>query len=235
MPFSENVSTWSSDETAEHLLELQDQTVDLYKVLRLGARALHTHFFGWIDPEAEEVKLFESEFEKMKTMPSAIQNIQDSRNLYTGVSNFYKGQFSSADIQGDVIVSYPSGMPFLPRGIVVPGNVSWPVDRTINLFPMIDFQFELVLTRSKLLERMDILGETFPIRVKSPQVNTTRVGKGSDFYQVDLALGLDQPRDLQRIKAHFQSGIRYNSVDISSYSISPEGQALVTDLLAARA
>ncbi len=163
---------WTGVETALKLVELNGKTVDLLAVLNAGITPDHAH----IEPTPYEPNTPDDLLKRLEPilyLPRKEQ-LQQATELYRAYA-------SEHGINADHIYIDPSTNEKKFLSVLRYGAHEWPAEKTIELFPMIDFIIEFRVS-PKIAAKV---GHVFiPENIAGYFLNATRIGT---HYEISIA------------------------------------------------
>jgi len=241
MPKIEVESRWSLPKVIDISAVLQGKIIDQGEMFKRGFKPHHIHFEE-LDPEPVGVQPIRMEYELLVGL---LEN-KDVKGLYSEakrkLQDVYGDHFKKIGIEGVPDLSDISEIPILPRGLVRLQNYTCPLQDILRIFKWDDYRAPVTITNPRILDRWPA-NEALP--TIGPFINTTqlkdvaKLEEGSKYFSVDFALGGDVPiREWVTIHDWYEDEIaeiressKIRSLDINSFSITEEGQKLMTALL----
>ena len=236
----EEESRWSLAKTIDVSAVLQGKIIDQGEMFKRGLKPHHIHFEE-LDPEPVGVQPIRMEYELLV----GLLGHQDVKSLFSEAKgkllNVIDDHFKEIGILGVPDLSEISEIPILPRGLVRVQNYTCHPEDILRNFRWEDYRAPVTITSSRVLERWPA-NEALP--TIGPFINTTRLEeaeleKDSNFFLIDFALGEDVPvREWVTIHDWYEDQIakiressKIRSLDFNSFSITEEGQRLMTAFL----
>lgn len=228
---------WTTEETVDKLILLQDQTVNLFPALQRNVPS-HAHYRpNWHPDQPQEP-------ESLRPDALSIFDWQTNKTL-----DLYKDYFEQHGIKKVTIsISSPQRreLVIMPHG----GNRNeiWPAGETIALFPQVDFIVEFYLSHA-IRREVNMGNPGLPMFIP---MNTTKIN--GDLYRIDIPAYRTQKRDEDTLRRFVQGEIKgqasraYNAYRFvtqayhlpdkewgtDEFVIARQSQRLISDLLAAR-
>src|SRR3989344_2059576 len=241
MPKIEAESRWSLPKVIDISAELQGKTIDQGEMFKRGFKPHHIHFEE-LDPEPVGVQPIRMEYELLV----GLLGHQDVKSLFSEAKgkllNVIDDHFKEIGILGVPDLSEISEIPILPRGLVRVQNYTCHPEDILRNFRWEDYRAPVTITSSRVLDRWPA---NEPLPTIGPFINTTKLEveteleADSNLFSVDFALVEDVPnREWVTIHDWYKDSIaeiretsKIRSLDINSFSITEEGQRLMTALL----
>ena len=236
----EDEPRWSLPKVIDVSAVLQGKTIDQEEMFKRGFRPHHGHFED-LDPVPEGVGSIQMEYELLV----AHLGFKDVKNIYSEAKrklcDAFDTHFKKIGIDGVPSLSEINEIPILPRGLLVFENYTCSPQDILRIFKWDDYRAPVTITNPRVLDRWPA-NEALP--TIGPFINTTRLEeaeleKDSNFFLIDFALGEDVPvREWVTIHDWYEDQIakiressKIRSLDFNSFSITEEGQRLMTAFL----